>query len=50
MKDNKFYTIVIGMTSILITAMLDYGSNLALPYWLSFLLLIITLAGIFTDD
>lgn len=50
MKNNKFYIIVVGIVSIIITAMLDYGSNLALPYWLSFLLLIITLAGIFTDD
>lgn len=50
MKDNKFYTTVVGIVSIIIIAMLDYGSNLALPYWLSFLLLTITLAGVFTDE
>lgn len=50
MKDNKFYTIVVGIVSIIIIAMLDYGSNLALPYWLSLLLTIITLAGVFSDD
>lgn len=50
MTDNKFYIIVVGIVSIIITAMLDYGNNVLLPYWISLLLIIITLAGIFTDD
>lgn len=50
MKNNKFYIIVVGIMSILITAMLDYGNNVLLPYWISLLLVLITLAGIFTDE
>lgn len=50
MKNNKFYIIVAGIFSIIITAMLDYGTNIFLPYWISLLLVIITLAGIFSDD